>query len=73
VAGGRRLLLGLLRFIGPSMWIGRLALGGPMPIAGDSSFLRKQKREDFVRIFFPGAEEKIVSELAFAPNIFIPS
>jgi hypothetical protein len=42
--GGRRLLLGLLRFIGPSIWIGRLGLGGPMPIAGDSSFLRKQKR-----------------------------
>jgi len=43
VAGGRRLLLGLLRFIGPSMWIGRLALGGPMPIAGDSSLSKMHR------------------------------
>lgn len=48
---GWRLFLGFLRFIGPSIWIGRLGLGGPTPV-NDAFLSCASRREEFGFLFF---------------------
>jgi len=48
-------------------------LGGPMPIAGDSSFFLAQADERRILCFLPGRGREDCFGVGVAPNIFISS